>query len=52
MTKRKTIYDDYDRDALIATILYRDEVIAKLNARTMDDFVRGLIEEALRDIDR
>ncbi len=49
---RITKYDDYDRDALIATLLERDEEIEHLKNRTLDDLVEEMIRHQLQEHER
>ena len=48
---RREAYKGWDRDALIATLVSRDEEIIGLRQRTLDDYVRDLIrtEVELKD---
>lgn len=48
--KQKTIYDDLDRTQLIRTILYRDERLTVLERRTLDDYVKELVENAIQEL--
>lgn len=44
---KKSIYDTYTRRELLQALAYRDERIAKLHRRTIDDMVQEKIDAAL-----
>lgn len=46
-TKNPTKYDKFRRHDLIAQLHFRDQEIARLRARTIDDYLRELIKEAV-----
>lgn len=51
ITKEKSSYDNLSRKELLTLLKYRDETIQKLYAKTIDDYVRDLIENAMSKYD-
>ncbi len=43
---RRKVYEGWDRGALVATLLDRDAELERLRNRTLDDYVRKIIEDA------